>query len=238
VRLACANVADTPSPAAATPKSTGVSERRPEVDDTVYVWDINWGDQEYATGVVKESPVSSSRGKRFMVEFDETNSFPIPYKQSNKTAWTFSKEAKVPEACLTLLAKKTAKAERKKQAEEKANARSKAGAGGKGGGNKTTRKDSAKKRRKDESSGKGSSKRKKNASSDKSTPKRRNAKGGKGKSKDSAEDSAKEEQRRKQASPKRCIRICSQCQRWCPVCLPDVLNNTFKISTTPCKKFP
>ena len=222
VRLACANVADTPSPAAATPKSTGVSERRPEVDDTVYVWDINWGDQEYATGVVKESPVSSSRGKRFLVEFDETNSFPIPYKQSNKTAWTFSKEAKVPEACLTLLAKRTAKAERKKQAEEKAKARSKAGAGGKGaggkgGGNKTTRKDSAKKRRKDESSGKGSSKRKKNASSDKSTPKRRNAKGGKGKSKDSAEDSAKEEQRRKQASPKRCIRICSQCQRWCPV---------------------
>ena len=48
VRLACANIADTPSNAS--PKTTSVSERRPILGETVYVWDVNWGEQRFEEG--------------------------------------------------------------------------------------------------------------------------------------------------------------------------------------------
>ena len=213
-RLACANIADTPSNAS--PKTTSVSERRPIPGDTVYVWDVNWGEQDFEEGKVQASPAPGSKNGKFAVLFQdaECNTFNIPYKQSRSTSWTFERDKKVPDTCLAWLAKKVAKANKASQIKsknaKKSKASTKAGTGGKGNKKRTQESND------DERISSDSQKQTKTKK-----PKKRRTKEGKRKAGALSKEGAPTP-RRKQVSPKRVVGsahsvvwFCTQCRRNC-----------------------
>ena len=210
VRLACANIADTPSNAS--PKTTSVSERRPILGETVYVWDVNWGEQHFEEGKVQASPAPGSKNGKFAVLFQdaECNTFNIPYKQSRSTSWTFERDKKVPDTCLAWLAKRVAKANKASQIKsknaKKSKASTKAGTGGKGNKKRTQESND---KQDDESISSASQKQTKPKK-----PKKRRTKKDKRKAGASSKEGAPTP-RRKQVSPKRVVWFCTQCQRNC-----------------------
>jgi hypothetical protein len=104
----------------------------------VYVWDVNWGEQDFKEGKVQASPAPGSKNGKFAVLFQdaECNNFNIPYKKSRSTSWTFERDNKDPDTCLAWLAKKVAKVNKASRTKSKkgkdAKASTKAGTGGRG----------------------------------------------------------------------------------------------------------
>ena len=99
-RLACAAIPDA-NPR--TPKIRGLPIRRPQVGDTVFVWDITWQKRTFDEGTVHESPALGTNSKKFNVHFKDKNVFDIPFKTTRKTHWTLNSDDVVPQACLKLL---------------------------------------------------------------------------------------------------------------------------------------
>ena len=105
-RLACAAIPDA-NPR--TPKIRGLPIRRPQVGDTVFVWDITWQKRTFDEGTVHESPALGTNSKKFNVHFKDKNVFDIPFKTTRKTHWTLNSDDVVPQTCLKLLDSRIAK---------------------------------------------------------------------------------------------------------------------------------